>query len=267
MGAPSHETNSAIYCTIVPRSTETPITDERRTRRPLLRDDVYRYLRDAIVSGRLPPGEQLRDVDLAVTLGVSRTPVREALLRLGEVGLVIATPGRLTIVSELDPKRVADARDVVAAMHELAVLDAVPRLTAADLAAMRRANEDFRDAIDDGDPERAQDADERLHSIPVVSAGNGALASVLEQYSPVVRRAELLRFSSSEGRASVDRHAKLIDLCERGDAAGAATLAFDTWHSLSPNAALQPRAGGLGARTSEDTCAGNSLSTFNGTPA
>lgn len=202
--------------------------------RRLLRDDVYERLRDAIVAGRLPPGEQLRDGELAASLGVSRTPVREALLRLGEAGLVIAEPGRSTIVSELDPRRIAEARDVVAAMHELAVLDSVGRLTAADVAAMRDANDRFREAIDAADPEGALVADERLHAIPVAVAGNRALASVLEQYSPVVRRAELLRFSSSEGRASVARHAKLIELCERGDAAGAAELAFDTWHSLPP---------------------------------
>jgi DNA-binding GntR family transcriptional regulator len=210
--------------------------------RRLLRDDVYQRLRDAIVTGRLPPGEQLRDGELAASLGVSRTPVREALLRLGEAGLVIAEPGRSTIVSELDPRRIADARDVVAAMHELAVLDSVGRLAEADFAAMREANERFREAIDADDPEGALDADERLHAIPVAVGGNRALASVLEQYSPVVRRAELLRFSSSEGRASVGRHAKLIELCERGDAAGAAKLAFDTWHSLPPS----PRTGSVG---------------------
>jgi DNA-binding GntR family transcriptional regulator len=208
--------------------------------RRLLRDDVYARLRDAIVTGRLAPGEQLRDGELAASLGVSRTPVREALLRLAEAGLVIAEPGRSTIVSELDPRRIAEARDVVAAMHELAVLESVGRLTEADLAAMRGANEQFRATIEAGDPEGALVADERLHAIPVAVAGNRALASVLEQYSLVVRRAELLRFSSADGRKSVTRHARLIDLCERGDAESAAKLAFDTWHSLPAD----PRPGG-----------------------
>jgi len=210
--------------------------------RRLLRDDVYVRLRDAIVTGRLSPGEQLRDGDLAASLGVSRTPVREALLRLAEAGLVIAEPGRSTIVSELDERRIAEARDVVAAMHELAVLDAVGRLTPADVAAMRQANQRFRAAIEAHDPAAALVADEQLHAIPVTVGGNRAVASVLEQYSPVVRRAELLRFSSKDGRASVSRHAKLITLCERGDAVGAAKLAFDTWHSLSPT----PRPGSAG---------------------
>ena len=67
--------------------------------RGLLRDDVYRRLREAIVDGTLAPGEQLRDGELATWLGVSRTPVREALLRLQQAGLVTATPGRSTTVA------------------------------------------------------------------------------------------------------------------------------------------------------------------------
>jgi DNA-binding GntR family transcriptional regulator len=65
-----------------------PLQTVERPRR-LLRDDVYVRLRDAIVDGTLAPGEQLRDSELAVWLAVSRTPVREALLRLQRAGLVI----------------------------------------------------------------------------------------------------------------------------------------------------------------------------------
>ncbi len=79
--------------------------DAPALRRSLLRDDVFTRLRDAIVDGTLAPGEQLRDLELAAWLGVSRTPVREALLRLGEAGLVVARPGRSTVVTPLDLRR------------------------------------------------------------------------------------------------------------------------------------------------------------------
>src|SRR5689334_14047230 len=104
--------------------------------RSLLRDDVYVRLRDAIVDGTLTPGEQLRDGELAEWLGVSRTPVREALLRLAGSGLVVALPGRSTRVSTIDAPTVRDARDVVAAMHELAVRQTAGRLSDADLDRM-----------------------------------------------------------------------------------------------------------------------------------
>ena len=200
--------------------------------RRLLRDDVYGRLRDAIIDGTFEPGEQLRDADLATWLGVSRTPVREALLRLGQTGLVVALPGRSTTVSTVDGRAVREARDVVAAMHELAVREAVPSLTADDLAQMRRAESAFARAVEAGDVEAALAADDELHGVPVRVSGNRALTTVLEQFTPVLRRAERLRFASADGRGSVARHAELVRLCEAGDAEGASAVAFGTFHGL-----------------------------------
>lgn len=200
--------------------------------RSLLRDEVHRRLEEAIVDGTFAPGEQLRDLDLASWLGVSRTPVREALLRLGEAGLVVARPGRSTVVSELEPRAVREARDVVAAMHEVAVREVAAALSAADLGRMRAANRRFREALSAGDVAEALAADDELHRVPVGVAGNRAVVAVLAQFTPVVRRAERLRFAGSAGADSVARHDRLIWLCEAGDAEAAARVAFDTWHSL-----------------------------------
>ncbi|MBO9520435.1 MAG: GntR family transcriptional regulator [Nocardioidaceae bacterium] len=202
--------------------------------RSLLRDDVYTRLRDAIVDGTLVPGERLRDQELASWLGVSRTPVREALLRLGQAGLVQASPGRSTTVATLDARAIHDAQSVVAVMHRLAVEQAVPQLRAEDLAAMRAANKRFATALRRGDAEAAIAADDEFHAIPVRAAANTALESVLEQYTPVLRRLERLRFSSLAGRDSVALHNTLVDLCEAGDTEGAAAVSHATWETLKP---------------------------------
>jgi len=202
--------------------------------RALLRDDVHRRVRDAIVDGTLGPGEQLRDHELAAWLGVSRTPVREALLRLQQAGLVAALPGRSTTVASLDTRAARDAQAVVAQMHRLAVHDAVGQLTADDLARMRAANARFRAALEAGDADGALAADDELHGIPVAAAGNAALAAVLDQFTPVLRRVERLRFSSLSGRGSVALHARLIDLCEAGDREAAAEVSHQTWQTLAP---------------------------------
>ena len=204
--------------------------------RTLLRDNVYVKLRDAIVDGTFHPGEQLKDLELAAWLGVSRTPVREALLRLGTSGLVVAQPGRSTIVSEIDPRMLQEARDVVASMHELAIRETVGKLSAADIDRMRAANRRFEKAIADGDAVAALQADDDLHAVPVEAAKNRALQSVLDHFGPVVRRAELLRFQSDDGAESLRMHERLIELSEAGDVDGAMRVAFDTWHSL-PDAA------------------------------
>jgi DNA-binding GntR family transcriptional regulator len=213
----------------VPIPASSPPSDRR-----LLRDDVYGRLRDAIIDGTFEPGEQLRDADLAIWLGVSRTPVREALLRLGQTGLVVAKPGRSTTVSTVDARAVREARDVVAAMHELAVRVAVPALTAEDLERMRQANAAFEQAVAAGDVEAALAADDELHGVPVRVCGNRALTTVLEQFTAVLRRAERLRFASAGGgRDSVAQHAELIRLCADGDVDGASAVAFGTFHGLA----------------------------------
>ena len=215
----------AIYCMPNPRSV--PGVD-----RSLLRDDEFRRLRDAIVDGTFLPGEQLKDADLAEWLGVSRTPVREALLRLGASGLVVAVPGRSTTVSAIDPKAVRDARDVVAAMHVLVAREMAGNLSDAEVARMREANDRFARAVRVGDTATALDADEELHAIPVSILGNRAIEAVLDQFGPVVRRAERERFAAG-GQASIERHERLIDLLASGDAELASELTFEIWHSMS----------------------------------
>jgi DNA-binding GntR family transcriptional regulator len=203
-------------------------------RRALLRDDVYTRLRDAIVDGTLTPGERLRDQELAAWLGVSRTPVREALLRLAQAGLVHAAPGRSTTVATLDARAIRDAQAVVAAMHRLAVEQAVPQLGRPDIASMRAANRRFAAALRRGDADAAIAADDEFHGVAVRAAGNAAIETVLEQFTPALRRLERLRFSSLSGRASVALHDRLTDLCEAGDAGGAAAVAYETWQTLRP---------------------------------
>src|SRR5690242_3756450 len=211
-----------------------PIPPESLAPRPLLRDDVHRRLRDAIVDGTLTPGERLRDQDLAAWLGVSRTPVREALLRLAQAGLVHAAPGRSTTVATLDVRAIRDAQAVVASMHRLAVEQAVPQLGPADLDVMRAANERFADALRRSDPEAAVAADDAFHAVAVRAAANAAIESVLDQFTPVLRRLERLRFGSLTGEASVALHERIVDLCAAGDTAAAAEAAHENWQDLRP---------------------------------
>ncbi len=136
--------------------------------RSLLRESAYRAIRDAIVDGTLAPGERLNDGDLVAWLGVSRTPVREALARLEQAGLVRTKPGRYTIVSPLDVRAVRAAQSVTSAMHELAVREAVPQVDAVELDAMREANARFADALRRNDAEAALEADDAVEGLSLI---------------------------------------------------------------------------------------------------
>lgn len=217
----------AIYCMPVPRS-------RGLVSRSLLRDNAYRAIRDAIVDGTLAPGERLNDTDLVEWLGVSRTPVREALARLEQAGLVQTRPGRYTMVSPLDVRAVRAARSVTAAMHELAVREAVDNLSAAELDAMREANARFADALRRDDVDAAIAADDAFHAVPVTAAANPAVRAVLDQFTPVLRRLERARFSSLGGRASVAQHDRIIARCAAGDTDAAVAATRENWQTLVP---------------------------------
>jgi DNA-binding GntR family transcriptional regulator len=202
--------------------------------RSLLRENAYRSIRDAIVDGTLAPGERLNDAELSQWLGVSRTPVREALTRLEEAGLVQTKPGRYTMVSPLDVRAARAAQTVTAAMHELAVREAVPHLSAREIEAMRTANARFAAALQADDVDAAIAADDEFHGVAVAASANPALRTVVDQFTPVLRRMERLQFSSLKGRASVATHDRIIVLCETRDVEGAAAAARENWLSLDP---------------------------------
>ena len=202
--------------------------------RSLLREDAYRVIRDAIVDGTLAPGERLNDIALAEWLGVSRTPLREAIARLEQAGLVMTKPGRYTMVSPLDVRAARGAQSVTAAMHELAVREALPELSSTELNAMREANARFAEALRAGDPDAAIAADDEFHGVLVAASANAALRSVLEQFTPLLRRVERLRFSSLSGRESVAQHERIIALCAAKDVEGAVAATRANWQTLLP---------------------------------
>jgi DNA-binding GntR family transcriptional regulator len=200
--------------------------------RTLLRDQAYVRLRDAILDGTLEPGEQLKDAEIAEWLGLSRTPIREALARLAEYGLVETAPNRYTRVTPLNAVDAQDAFRVVAALHSLAAWLGAPRVEESELATMRKANEDFAAALRANDVDRALAADDRFHAVLVQASANREIALSLERLMPKVRRLERARFGSLAGRRSVQGHDQIIALCASGNAEAAAQAVREQWLAL-----------------------------------
>jgi len=200
--------------------------------RSLLRDRAYQILRDAIITGELEPGSVIKDTELADRVGLSRTPVREALTRLTEDGLVESKPHSWTRVTPLVQRDVHDALVVVRAMHDLAVRLAVPLMDKRHFQLMRAANRRFTAALDTGAIQQALDADDDLHGVPIEALGNRAIATTIERQMPLVRRLEKLRFGSLLGRRSVTWHEQLIDACEDGDVETAVAVNNRIWTTL-----------------------------------
>lgn len=104
--------------------------------RTLIRDQVYARLAQEIVTGRLAPLEEIRDQDLQAEYGVSRTPIREALIRLADVGLVEMSSNRFTRVAPIDLRAQADRAEAAGALIAYAAAKVVPTLTDAQLDSL-----------------------------------------------------------------------------------------------------------------------------------
>jgi DNA-binding GntR family transcriptional regulator len=200
--------------------------------RRLLRDDAYIALRRAILDGTLAPGERLRDSELCAWLGLSKTPVREALARLEEDGLVETAPQRYTRVAPLDRDEARDAFELVAAIHALAARLATPRMGAAELERARAANRRFAAALGRRDVDAALAADDAFHGVFLDAAANREIPRALARLLPRLRRLERLRFGSLRGRQSVRQHDRIVAASARGAADEAADAALENWRSL-----------------------------------
>jgi DNA-binding GntR family transcriptional regulator len=126
------------------------------------------------------------------------------------------------------------ALSVVSAMHELALREALPSLSAIDFAALRSANRRLADALRAADVDAAIAADDQFHALPVAVSGNAALRTVLEQFMPPLRPAVRLRFSAPGGRYAVAWHDHVIELSEAGDLDAAVAATRAGWQSLAP---------------------------------
>lgn len=154
--------------------------------RAVLGDEVYARLGEAILDGRLAPGERLRDQELAEWLGVSRTPVREALQRLERVGLVEVSPHRYTRVSQ--PQQQSDTIELVAYSMGLAVRMACARADE-DLIARAREQLDEVIAASRADEHTAlADASHTFFAMVTLASGNVALLQFIREYEIAIRR-------------------------------------------------------------------------------
>ena len=217
-----------------------PLPEAAAVARVSLRDEAYTRLRDWILDGTLAPGEPLRDEALAEGMGMSRTPVREALQRLEDDGLVITASNRRTFVSPVSLHQAREIFPIVASLEELALDLAAPRLDAAALQRMRDANGELEAALAAGNAAAALTADTVFHGVFIDRSGNQELVSTLAELKYKVRRIERVFWGSADRSASVVDHAQLISATDRGDRSFSRRVLRRNWerglHWLNPEA-------------------------------
>jgi DNA-binding GntR family transcriptional regulator len=180
---------------------------ERRSARSVVLERLTQWIED----GTLEPGESIKDGELAAQLGVSRTPVREALQILEQRGLVEMRPGRLTRITDVRAEDVAHVFAILSTLQGLATELGTPNATADDIAELRDHNSRLLAAADAADPDAARDADRAFHGVLVRLACNPYLTSALEPLLSHTRRIESLYFQKQQpGHDSHREHEEII---------------------------------------------------------
>ncbi len=179
---------------------------------------IARRLTEAVMDGTLPPGRQLGEVELAAQLGVSRGPLREAMQRLVQQGILRSEPHRGVFVVDLTPQDVADiylARTAVEAAACRIVVRAHPRRTADRLSAACAA---MAAAAGQGDPRALADADMELHHILIAESGSPRLARMADTLFTETRMClSALSVTYHDPAALVAEHTAIIEALRAGD--------------------------------------------------
>ncbi|WP_336486808.1 GntR family transcriptional regulator [Methylobacterium nigriterrae] len=199
--------------------------EQETERRPSLVDDAYAAMKRAIHDSSFAPGYQASEQEIALRLGMSRTPVHEAAIRLQEDGLVRVLPRRGVLICALAPDDMREIYDVIIAIEGRAaeLLASLPdgerEAVAAELAGHTHAMAEAWEARDL--PEWGQ-ADARFHRALVERAGNGRMTRIIQTINDQSHRARMLTLKlRRELGASVAEHRQIIDAIRLGDPAGA----------------------------------------------
>ncbi|MBR6238436.1 MAG: GntR family transcriptional regulator [Lachnospiraceae bacterium] len=184
-----------------------------------LRDVVFKTLRQAILTGELKPGERLMEIHLAEKLGVSRTPIREAIRQLELEGLVVMIPRRGAQVAHITEKSMSDVLEVRLALDELAVELACERITDEEIEALREACASFEEAVSSSDIHKITSADVSFHDIIFKASRNNRLVQMVNNLAEQMYRYRFEYIKDDSGWNSlITEHRMITDAIAMRDA-------------------------------------------------
>jgi DNA-binding GntR family transcriptional regulator len=189
-----------------------------KIKRTFVREEAYLKLRNQIIEGILLPGTPIKDKQLAEEMGVSRTPVREALLRLEDEGLVHTKPNRSTIVSSLDFHSAFHLYSIVWTLEGLALRQAFGSIYDEHIKQMDDANEVFLEKMEKKDRLSALLADSAFHGVYIQLAQNTELEKMIADVKIKLKRLDLYYFDKIKNAAlSYEEHKKIIEALRKRD--------------------------------------------------
>ena len=191
-----------------------------------LRDVVFNTLRQAILTGELKPGERLMEIHLANRLGVSRTPIREAIRKLELEGLVTMIPRRGAEVAQITEKSMKDVLEVRRTLDALSAALACERISAEEEEALKKACLNFEAAVKTKDTKAIAKADVAIHDIIAAATGNQRLIQLINNLAEQMYRYrfEYIKDASQHERI-IEEHRIIYESIVKKDKEAAAEMA------------------------------------------
>ena len=185
------------------RNVRKPAIGLGKIHRRRVADDVYERIRAAILSRRFEPGERVDIPALAKTFDVSQMPVRQAIGRLADAGLVEIVPRSGTYIAQIDPREISETFDVRCALERLACETAVQNVTPEELEAITALVQAMDETVDDVDRRRRhEELNTEFHRRIVLLSGNRKLVEIYEDLEAHIKIARV-HSASEEWRARV----------------------------------------------------------------
>lgn len=183
-----------------------------------LREVIFKTLREAIIVGELKPGERLMEVQLAEKMGVSRTPVREAIRKLELEGLVTMIPRRGAHVADLSPKDIIDVLEVRGALDGLATALSSVRMKEEQIKELKQVNKQFAAYVEKENLQGTIKKDVEFHEIIYRSSGNDKLIQIISNLREQVHRFRVVYLKDYSSPKDIAReHLEIIDAISSRD--------------------------------------------------
>lgn len=208
----------------IPQNIPSPI-------RLLAKDKAFNQLQQWILDGTLEPGEQLYDSEISKALGISRTPIREALQLLEVQGFIEMRPGKETRVTKIKKEDVLKIYPPLASLHALAAEETAQIITADQIEKLKEITSEYEQLIDHQESFKAVDCDEKFHNFIVELADNPYITDFSSILQLHIRRFKFvfLKRDSPIVKESLKEHRAIIQAFEAHDAGQAASLMKQNW--------------------------------------
>lgn len=191
-----------------------------------LRDVVFKKLRRAILLEELKAGERLTEIRLADRLGVSRTPIREAMRKLELEGLVVMVPRRGAVVAKISEKNLRDVLEIRRVLDMLCARLACERMSEEAKEKLNTACQDFEEAVKSGDLRDVAQKDVALHNIIIEATGNLTLQQMLDNLAEQMYRYRVKYLKDDSQYQTLSReHRAICESIMKGDQETAVRLA------------------------------------------